>query len=168
MKDGGAELTALGPIWCHCVQGLCPVIHSGGFAFLYQRSLVIRRCERELLLQTSHGWCYSQRYDQRSSSCEDAFVNGDAVGVSLQVRSARVVAYLPFFLTVQLPIICSLVLEASVSANMLSALSSLGVATLCFFIPTMLACILVCYKQRSSPAPVAWFLLVLVCLSKTI
>lgn len=75
------------------------------------------------------------------------------------------VAYSSFRLTTLLFIKYHLVLRISVSAKMVSALSSLGVATLCFFIPTMLACLFVCYKQRRSPAPAAWFLLVLVCLS---
>ncbi|KAM0723810.1 hypothetical protein Q7P37_000800 [Cladosporium fusiforme] len=47
---------------------------------------------------------------------------------------------------------------------MLSPLASVGVATLCFYIPTLVAFCFLCYRQRKAPAPTAWFLMVFVCL----
>lgn len=49
---------------------------------------------------------------------------------------------------------------------MLSPLASLGVATLCCYIPTVLASVLLCLRLRKTPIPVIWMLLPLVCISK--
>jgi hypothetical protein len=49
---------------------------------------------------------------------------------------------------------------------MLSPLASLGTATLCFYSPATLACVLLCFKLRKTSVPATWFLLLLVYLSK--
>lgn len=60
--------------------------------------------------------------------------------------------------------ICSHLLETMTRA-MLSPPASLGVATLCFYIPTALASVLLCFKLRRTPLPAVWLLLLFVCLS---
>jgi hypothetical protein len=49
---------------------------------------------------------------------------------------------------------------------MLPPLSSLGVATLCCYVPTTVAATVLYFKQRKSPVPALWVLLLIMCLSK--
>jgi hypothetical protein len=49
---------------------------------------------------------------------------------------------------------------------MLRPLSSLGVATLCCYIPTTVAAIVLYFKHRKSPVPAVWVLLLIMCLGE--